>query len=834
MKLDSKRNAAVMIAIAIILSIVPAFGQAVRVDTQVTTIGVTPPTGANPPIFGVPNASIALCSYPANGQPCTNFATSYTDNTQAVSCPQSAPVVLNGTNTCVSTTDAAGNFGFWVASGAYSYMMTTESGITYGPYFFTAGTGGTLSGFLPLSGGTMTGQINLVNSAPSGQNAVSFNYVTGNFCTLGTSGCALTGSLSFPNAVSTNSFNHQFVPNTTIANAFANAGNTGSVFVPANYGAQDAWQQSSLSNLPAWVRMQDMRPVNPTNSATESSTYSGSTPGTTVKAVEFGAKCDGYNDDTAAIQQAVASLVGLPGYIAIAPPFPYKAAVVELPQGRCVIRSPIILGNYASLEGSANGTTLSANEPWTGSGTDNAMVIIRLSFDQAQFGSDHITTINRFVRGINFVYGGAAHAIAGIKVYNQTGSSASFPYPVGAFQQNYQPLQVDLAHNTFYLMDTGIDLEDCGECVIEDTGIDFTKTGIAVVGNDYNTVIQNTSIDNGSLAYTSNSSGLATGIFTSSAARYGCTGGSGPTCSGGTIGQTVITSPQSLGVYAVGIENYDNDANFGNMLDLKIDNSSFDLGAAISGTATSTVFIGLCNWVKITNSFITSSRTDSFPLEIAAATANPTDDNNLDGLWITNDYIFSYNQSSAAGIVFDSGSFPRRNVYLDKIQISKLAQGILFNSPITYSSVTNIYGFHISGSLIDFTSAGPWTGTQVNGNTTSDGVPAYFNPGGGSGLVIGYNKSASQLTGTQVATGSGCTTGSGAIGSPCGPVTMTIPNSYADSGYTVSGCMVTGASHDATVGTIGSTSAGSFTLDEIALTTSATSGGNITCNVNHQ
>jgi hypothetical protein len=78
-------------------------------------------------------AIIKFCSYPANGVPCTNLATTYTSVTLATACPTSTQITLAGTNTCVSNTDTQGNWGVWVAADLYAYTVTTSVG-NFGPY----------------------------------------------------------------------------------------------------------------------------------------------------------------------------------------------------------------------------------------------------------------------------------------------------------------------------------------------------------------------------------------------------------------------------------------------------------------------------------------------------------------------------------------------------------------------------------------------------------------------------------------------------------------------------------------------------------------------------
>lgn len=122
-----------------------ASAQAVRVDppSVFTTAGTV--AGSVSPLIAQRGAVVSVCNYPANGLPCTNLATTYQSNSTASACPAYAQVTLAGTNTCVSTTDSAGRFGFWVVPGNYAYTYSLN-GKAYGPYPVSAGGGGGSSG----------------------------------------------------------------------------------------------------------------------------------------------------------------------------------------------------------------------------------------------------------------------------------------------------------------------------------------------------------------------------------------------------------------------------------------------------------------------------------------------------------------------------------------------------------------------------------------------------------------------------------------------------------------------------------------------------------------
>jgi uncharacterized cupin superfamily protein len=153
---------------ALFLTAGASFAQTgVRVGTGANpVISVTTPGG---PLMSVPNATISFCNVPANGVPCTNKASTWTDSTLTTACPSSTQVVLDGSNVCVGSTDQYGNWGVWVASGQYAYTVTLPTGASTGPFFVTAGGSGG-SGVNPAAPGLAT---QFSNAAVSGLQTIS-------------------------------------------------------------------------------------------------------------------------------------------------------------------------------------------------------------------------------------------------------------------------------------------------------------------------------------------------------------------------------------------------------------------------------------------------------------------------------------------------------------------------------------------------------------------------------------------------------------------------------------------------------------------------------------
>lgn len=118
------------IAIAILLLVAGAVGQAARYDsTGQTVVSLTGVSLLAP----APGSSITVCNYPATGGiasgaagPCTNTAAVCPDST-LTGCTTGSP------NNPVFA-DAQGNFGYWVAPGVYQYTICPSGGTCKGPF----------------------------------------------------------------------------------------------------------------------------------------------------------------------------------------------------------------------------------------------------------------------------------------------------------------------------------------------------------------------------------------------------------------------------------------------------------------------------------------------------------------------------------------------------------------------------------------------------------------------------------------------------------------------------------------------------------------------------
>lgn len=608
----------------------------------------------------------------------------------------------------------------------------------------------------------------------------------------------------------------------TIPQAVTAAGTAGAVIIPPNYTGTETWTN------PDNIRIFDTRPLNPTNSSTY---LSGPMPSTTVKASEYGAVCNGNGDDYPAIQAAVSAMLKIIG-IFQAGNQPMLPATVELPQGRCRISQPIILMNYGSLQGSQNGTWLSPADNWN-QPAGTAMVNIAQQATLTvplEEGNQN----NRFVKGINFEYNGTSYQVTAIKVYNQSGMQA-YPYPNGAGtdSQPYQIEFVNIEDNFFYAMDTGIDLEDCGNCLLKNNNGIGLRIGLLNGGNNYATIWLSGNILLGTTAYTT-ATGSTYGIYSTSQTRWSCTGGTGFACTGGTLAQNLIVSPQTFAVENTTVEQFTIDADIVNCLNFIMSNSGMDAAGA------NALYLGPVKFAQIYGNFFAANTSNTDAIQIAPSTTSQGGGiANADGLWLYANAIYTYFQSSASGIDVltggGTGVNARRNMYIKDNQIDSFAIGVNVQSALQYSLLTGNYGNSITSELFNFplTAAGSYSNVAFHDNTCSSFIPVYAHSAG-SGLAVGFNAcgnptSGGQVTGTQVATANGCTTGSG-IGGLCS-VALAIPNQYLDTNYVVAGCTITGQANAALVGSVVKTNGTQFQVTEYSMSSSAASGGTISCTV---
>jgi hypothetical protein len=392
---------------------------------------------------------------------------------------------------------------------------------------------------------------------------------------------------------------------------------------------------------------------------------------------------------------------------------------------------------------------------------------------------------------------------------------------------------VTITGNYVYAMDQGIVLTDCGNCNVFNNWIQDVRVGIATY-NSYSLVTRDNNIIGSQTAFTPIRSNPV-GLFSSSQAKYWCHGGTGAACSGGTLTQ-VIASPQGFSVFGTTVETFYESAIIENCIGLNVNDSSY-FGDSYGPVG---IHIGRIDGLQWHASGASIVGPNGTVMEIEASTSAPGKGSvSRDGYRIDTGIFSSDNAGGTSnGIVIDgnSSNYPIRNFDIMNNEFANLHHGIATKSPLTQSIISGNYGTTNSGSLIvlDNGSSNSYAQTVIANNTASDSE-VILDLIHGTGQIVGYNSSGSQVTGTFTAKGSGCSIAAGTIGALCGSaVTMTIPVTFADTNYTVTGCALSGASGAAAPTLIaGSKTTGTFTVYEVSQTTSAVSGGTMNCTVTH-
>lgn len=103
-------------------------------------------------VGGASGATVNVCTSPANGIPCTNYATTY--NSLGAACPNNAQDTPQPQpSNCQASVDGKGTVGFWAPAGTYDYTVCL-AGSCSGPYTVTLGGSGAPTG---AAGGELQG-----------------------------------------------------------------------------------------------------------------------------------------------------------------------------------------------------------------------------------------------------------------------------------------------------------------------------------------------------------------------------------------------------------------------------------------------------------------------------------------------------------------------------------------------------------------------------------------------------------------------------------------------------------------------------------------------------
>lgn len=122
----------------LVLAAITARAQNIRWDLGAPGSAGVVTSAAGGYLVAIGSVDLNWCNYPANAVPCTNFANTYPTISSSSPCSTSAQIVLQGSTTCVATSDSFGNLGVWTLPGTYAFTLTAN-GVTYGPFAVTIG-----------------------------------------------------------------------------------------------------------------------------------------------------------------------------------------------------------------------------------------------------------------------------------------------------------------------------------------------------------------------------------------------------------------------------------------------------------------------------------------------------------------------------------------------------------------------------------------------------------------------------------------------------------------------------------------------------------------------
>jgi hypothetical protein len=586
----------------------------------------------------------------------------------------------------------------------------------------------------------------------------------------------------------------------TIQSAISAAGASGSAVIPPDYAGRDFF-----SSNPSGIRIDDRRPWGATYVA--GFKRWNLSPPQVVNVKDFGAVCNGLNDDTAAINAALAATFAWNTNL-----LANENLDVELPQGTCQITAPLKMGIHGSLTGQGDASKLWANyAAWRGS-DHNA---IEITATAALPGSQSI----------------AERKLSDFTIFGS--NNATIPDTTAIVIQNtanvYSPTEyaisaMSLDHIHIAAFDTGILAEDFKDSVIESVTISNVRRGIALDGQVLDVQISHGTIQIGSWGATSTHTST-TGLSIEVNHKYGAGCGNNQYC-----------APQDIVVHDSTIIAFDNLIYDQQCVQLDIHDNALDsasrgpVGNGGSGVLIGPLGIAGGLWIK--NNWIGVNGANAYGVQSTGIQGN--------GLWIEDNYFFPYiAPTTSSGIALTGASFVAGvhivgNTFGQQNGIG-FEQDIDLKQPVVYSEIRNNFGIYTGQYMINLSGLNGLTHTNliVDGNSDSDRIPVIHNDGSATGYTTGINKSPVQVTGTYVASGSGCSITAGALGNSC---SATVHNrvAFPDANYQVTGCAVVGASDHVVVSTVAAPSNGAaFSVAEIALNATATGGGTINCTVVH-
>lgn len=438
-----------------------------------------------------------------------------------------------------------------------------------------------------------------------------------------------------------------------------------------------------------------------------SNTSSVTAPPVEISAKEYGAVCNGINNDTPAIQNALDAAYAYTSYV------PGKANVaVDLPQGTCVTQAPLSMSPYTSLVGQGGRTILQANYgSWSGATNDVIDVTITGSITGERYAEGGIREMT--IKGTS--NSGISNSTA-INIYNT----------VANYSPSYQIPYFDLKNLMITQFDTGIEGQDWVSSAIDNVHTSLTRRGVWINGHVVNLEIGGgSSFSYSSEEYTS-TTGATVGLSITANGKY-CTS----PCS---------NYPQGVTIHDSSLVAWDTNIQVSQGIAVNIHDNILDYAADGVTHAGSGVELDLVGGgTHVYHNYIAVNR-----LKGGYGVSILQPQSSGDGLWIENNQITTYAGTTAGNT--DAGVYLAPSALFYGLNIngntcSYVQDCIQVNSDFGYSTIRGNLGHSIGRYLINLSGVASLSHTAltVSENKEMDsGIPAVYS-GTSSGATVGVN-----------------------------------------------------------------------------------------------
>jgi hypothetical protein len=494
-----------------------------------------------------------------------------------------------------------------------------------------------------------------------------------------------------------------FVPQSTIAAAFAAAGTFGPAIIPGNYTGTDTAcivapnsAVCTTSPNPNGIAVNDERP--------RSFPY---TPKNYIYASDFGAACDGASIDSPAIQSAIDTAVWASNY----PLQVLEQNEIILPQGTCGIVSPLkFTGFHGSMVGAGNDATYLVGLIGSWVGTDYTMLEFTATGAQPGGASVGVRKFSDFAVIGNLAASGVQLTL--VKILNTS----------NVYGATYGIANLDFENMLLAQADTCVDAEDMVNSQFQHNQIQNCRVGVQLNGAAMNNYFAHNTIDAGTLAF-SNQTGGTYGFVAQQNTKYGAGD----------------EQPQGVYFHDNSVENWTIPVLDEECIDCSFDYNQIDLSGTVGMQLDENGCGGYGVWVDHNTFGVNTNSGIGILLGCIADT--PTAGNN--GLWITDNHIqldgypTDVSPSSNAGIVLSSVE-TLAEAHINGNQCQGQSSCIVLESNLQYSEIRDNYAQGALNYVVNLAGAASLNHahTIVDGNYDSADAITAVNVGSSTGATV--------------------------------------------------------------------------------------------------